>query len=172
MKVCFGVICIGKPYIEEFERLFKPSLVEYTSKYGYDLKIFTDFLDSETKETSLISFQKALVPSHESLKDYDLVIVIDADIYITKNAPPIHQFNLQGKIGIVNEIQQLSPQELAFLQAKIGIPDDPIEYYKKSGFDLQTNLYLNSGLLLCSPKQGTFLKDVYYKYVYLRCITI
>lgn len=163
MKVCLGVVCIGQSYIEEFDRLFKPSLVAYTAKHGYDLKVFTEFLDS-TKEPSLISFQKALVPSHESLKDYDLIVVIDADIYITANSPPIHTIPLNGKIGIVNELNQVSGDQLNVLRSRIGIPDMPVDYYKKSGFDIQTYLYLNSGLLLCSPANGELLKNVYYKY--------
>lgn len=166
MRVCLAVVCIGQTYISEFEELFKPSLVAYTNKYGYDLKVFTDFLDSNRPRPSLISFQKALVPSHESLKDYDLVVVIDADIYIGPHSPPIHTLDCGDKIGIVNELGQLSPSDYTYLQKSIGIPDAPIEYYRKSGFSVDTKLYLNSGLMLCTPsKHGEFLKSVYTKYV-------
>jgi hypothetical protein len=42
-KVCVGIVCIGENYLKEFEATFKPSVVAYCKKYGYDLKIFTDF---------------------------------------------------------------------------------------------------------------------------------
>jgi hypothetical protein len=163
MKVCIGIICIGRTYISEFERLFKPSVQEYCNRWGYELKVFTDFLDSNIKHPSAISYQKALIPSHESMKDYDLVVILDADIYIASDAPPIHTIELYGKIGIVDERDQVSSQELVTLQERGFLESD---YYKQYGFDLQSNLYLNSGLMVCSPLlHGDFLKSVYSTYV-------
>ena len=59
---------------------------------------------------------ETLMPN--TLQSFTKISTLCRDIYINKTAPPIHEFNIQGKIGIVNEIQQLSPQELAFLQAQ------------------------------------------------------
>jgi hypothetical protein len=163
MKVCIGIICIGRTYIAEFERLFKPSVEQYCNRWGYDLKVFTDFLDSKIKHPSAISYQKALIPSHEFIKSYDLVVILDADIYIASDAPPIHTIELYGKIGIVDERDQVSSQELVTLQERGFLESD---YYKQYGFDLQSNLYLNSGLMVCSPLlHGDFLKSVYSTYV-------
>lgn len=163
MKVCIGIICIGRTYIAEFERLFKPSVEEYCNRWGYDLKVFTEFLDSKIKHPSAISYQKALIPSHESMNSYDLVVVLDADIYIASDAPPIHTVELSGKIGIVDERDQVSSQELVALQERGFLGSD---YYKQYGFDLQSDLYLNSGLMVCSPLlHGDFLKSVYSTYI-------
>ena len=60
-KVCIGIVCIGQKYLKEFEETFKPSVVAYCKKYGYDLKIFTDFIGERNPD--LISFEKCLVPS-------------------------------------------------------------------------------------------------------------
>lgn len=163
MNVCIGIICIGRTYIAEFERLFKPSVQEYCNKWGYDLKVFTDFLDSKIKHPSAISYQKALIPSHESMKSYDLVVVLDADIYIGKDSPPIHMVDLSGKIGIVDERTQASSQELIIFQARGMLEPD---YYKNYSFDLRSDLYLNTGLMVCSPSlHGDFLKSVYSTYI-------
>lgn len=163
MKVCFGIISIGKSYLEEFERLFKPSVSAYCQKYGYDLKVFTDFLDSTRKHPDTISFQKCLVPS--LLTDYDLVVVLDADIYIQNNAPPIHLVELGDKIGFANEIAQSSPEDYQSL-VNTGFADMAIDYYKKAGFDLETDKILNTGVILCKPKlHADYLKSIYEKYV-------
>ena len=163
MKVCFGIISIGRKYLEEFERLFKPSVSTYCSKYGYDLKVFTDFLDPHRKHPDTISFQKCLVPS--LLIEYDLVVVLDADIYIENYAPPIHNLQLDGKIGIVNEIAQSSPEAYDNL-VQSGFADRGKNYYHKVNLDLTTDMILNTGLIICNPKtHAEYLKSIYEKYV-------
>ena len=126
MRVCFGVISIGQLYTKEFNELFKPSLVAYTTKYGYDLKVFTETLDPSQKHPDTISFQKCLVPL--ALQDYDWVVILDADIYIEKDAPPIsNMLHLLGdRIGMVDETCQFNTPGT--------------EYYKMAGFDLETSI--------------------------------
>ncbi len=163
MKVCVGVISIGKSYLEEFERLFKPSVSAYCQKYGYDLKIFTDFLDPRRKHPDTISFQKCLVPF--LLHDYDLVLVLDADIYIHSQAPPIDILELGDKIGIVNEVSQSTPENYKNLH-NIGFADYPSEYYLKAEFTIQTDKILNTGVMICKPMyHSKYLKSIYENYV-------
>lgn len=163
MKVCLGIISVGKSYNEEFERLFKPSVVSYCQKYGYDLKVFTNFLDSNHTHPDTISFQKCLVPSF--LTDYDLVVVLDADIYIEDIAPAIHFHELNNKIGIVDEISQSSPAGYEKM-VQIGFADHAEKYYKLAGFDLVTTRILNTGVMVCNPKlHAEYLKSIYEKYV-------
>jgi hypothetical protein len=163
MKVCFGIISIGKKYLEEFERLFKPSVSAYCSKYGYDLKIFTDFLDPIRNHPDTISFQKCLVPSF--LTDYDLVVVLDADIYIENHAPPIHTLELNGKVGIVDEVCQSSSEAYDYL-VRSGFADRGTAYYFKVDLSLETDKILNTGLIICNPsKHADYLKSIYEKYV-------
>lgn len=163
MKVCFGIISIGKSYTEEFERLFKPSVFAYCQKNGYDLKVFTTFLDPKQKHPDTISFQKCLVPS--VLMDYDLVVVLDADIYIEHYAPPIHTLDLNNKIGIVDEVAQSTPAGYEQMKT-IGFADQAEYYYKLGGFELKTNSILNTGVIVCNPKvHADYLKTVYEKYV-------
>lgn len=158
MKVCIGIICIGQKYLSDFESSFKPSVQAYASKHGYDIKIFTDFLSPET-HSNCISFQKCLVPNQ--LKQYDCVVVMDADIYIHDNAPPIHTL-LTDKIGIVDEVGQVSPEQYKAL----GFASEPTEYYRLGGFELNTTKILNTGLILCNPKlHGDFLETVYCKHI-------
>jgi lipopolysaccharide biosynthesis glycosyltransferase len=156
LRVCFGVVSIGEDYTKEFNELFKPSLNAYTSKYGYDLKVFTEMLDPTQTHHDTISFQKCLVPA--ALPEYDWVVVLDADIYIEKSAPTMsNMFHLLGdRVGMVDEVCKYNPPGT--------------EYYKMADFDLETNVVVNSGMMICSPsKHGAFLKDIYEKYI-PRCV--
>lgn len=163
MKVCIGVLSVGRTYLAEFERLFKPSVSAYCDRYGYDLKIFTDFPDPVRKHPHTVSFQKCLVP--DQLRDYDLVVVLDADIYIEPYAPPIHLLELTGKIGIVDEIAQSRPEAYEHM-VNIGFANHAKHYYSLVGFDINTTKMLNTGLMICQPaKHADYLKTIYEKYV-------
>jgi hypothetical protein len=66
---------------------------------------------------------------------------------------------LQGKIAIVNEVAQVTPEEYK----RLTLNDDPIEYYNSSGFTINTDSILNTGFMICDSP--IFLKDVYWKYI-------
>ena len=128
-----------------------------------DLKVFTDFLDPVRTHSHTISFQKCLVP--DQLRDYDLVVILDADIYIESYAPPIHTLELNEKIGIVNEVAQSKPEDYEKM-VRIGFADHPKQYYALAGFDVATDKILNTGLMICNPvKHADYLKTVYETYV-------
>jgi hypothetical protein len=155
-RTCIGIVCIGERYLKEFEETFKPSVISYANKYGYDLKIFTDFIGQNHPD--LFSFEKCLVPYQ--LIEYDCVVVMDADIYIHDYTPPIHLL-ASDKIGIVNEVAQITEEEYRSLI----VQSQPIEYYSLSGFNIQTNKILNTGVMLCNPSlHAEFMKSIYDKY--------
>jgi hypothetical protein len=157
MRVCIGIVCIGQEYLSDFEATFKPSVIKYAQKYGYDLKIFTDFLDSNHTHNDSISFQKCLVP--QALSEYDVVVVMDADIWISDSAP---QIPICEKIGIVNEAAQFPPDVYRLL----NFVSQPTEYYSLAGFSLETDKILNTGFIVCRPTHhAKFLADVYAKYI-------
>lgn len=163
MKVCLGVISIGRTYLEEFEKLFKPSVSAYCQRNGYDLKVFTDYLDPTRKHPDTISFQKCLVPSF--LTEYDLVVVLDADIYIHSYTTPIHFLDTCDKIGIVDEVYQSTPENYTRL-INSGFADSAKDYYQKAGFELNTDKILNTGVILCKPSlHADYLRSIYETYV-------
>jgi hypothetical protein len=157
MRTCIGIICIGEEYLKEFEETFKPSVVKYAERHGYDLKIFTDFLDSENTDGNCISFQKCLVPS--ALSEYDTVVVMDADIWMTDSAPRVPSCE---KIGIVDEMTQVPISAYkSFWWTTL-----PKDYYSLGNFTIDTDKLLNTGFMVCKPKDhAKFLKDVYDKYI-------
>lgn len=154
MTTAIGIVCIGQKYQREFDELFRPSVEFYCKKYGYTLHVFTDYIGA--RHPDLISFQKCLVPS--ALKQYDRVLVLDADILISPSAPPLPE---STKIGVVDEVAQVSPAEYK----AISFASPPIQYYKMAGFDLKTTRIFNTGLLLTRPAlHAVFLEGIFNSY--------
>jgi hypothetical protein len=158
MKIGIGIVCIGDRYLKDFENTFKPSVVSYAQRHGYDLKIFTSHLDPHHTHPDGISFQKCLVPS--AMTEYDIVLVMDADIWLSAAAPPISDPN--DKIAIVNEAAQFPSEQYDL----IGFVSRPTEYYALADFQLDTDKILNTGLFVCRPTlHAQFLRQVYDKYI-------
>lgn len=153
MKCCLVTICIGDKYIQEYNRLFKPFHSRYAKKCGYDFKVITDFI-STTKHRNSINMNKWLVCSLEWSKNYDYIIVIDADIIINENTPTLHDYYEFGdKIGCVNQSQ---PNLNARLEGQIhkGLSEITAKDYYKMHADLniETDHIINSGVLVFQPK--------------------
>ena len=130
-KILLVTIAIGEKYINEYNKLFRPSQELYAKRNGYDFKVVTNFLDDKYKFHKSISFNKILVCSQEWSQDYDFIIFIDADIVINKDSPPIHNFvNYGDKIGIINEFSQPSFEKRLQINHKYGLEKNPKAYYK------------------------------------------
>jgi hypothetical protein len=166
-KVLLVTIAIGDGYLDQYKRLFHESQKNYASKNGYEFKVVTEFLDKNINENSTISFNKILVCSQEWSNDYDFIIFIDADILININSPPIHNYiNYGNCIGIIDEYSQPSKERRLKLQEKMGWEKCATDYYKLCGFDIETDMVFNSGVLVMQPKiHKHFLKKIYDKYI-------
>lgn len=167
MKCLLVTIAIGKNYLEQYYNLFYESQRKYALKHNYDFKVITDFLDKSNQDRSCISFNKILVCSQEWSKDYDFIIFVDADILININSPPIHSFiDYEGLIGIIDEYSQPSNERRLLIQKRMGWETSATDYYKLAGLDIQTNMVLNSGVLVLQPKKhSVFLQNIYNKYI-------
>jgi len=158
MKVGIGIVCVGDRYLKEFEQIFKPSVVSYAHRHGYDVKIFTSHLDPEHTHIGCISFQKCLVPA--AMAEYDVVLVVDADIWLSDSAPALPDPG--DKIAIVNEAAQFPKEEYDMIK----FVSQPTEYYALADFQLQTDKILNTGFFVCRPAlHAQFLREVYDKYI-------
>jgi hypothetical protein len=76
------------------------------------------------------------------------------------------------KIGIINEYDQLVGNEeyLGVVRFKLDW-GTASEYYSKAGFMIETELMLNTGVLVMQPaKHGDFLRDVFNKH-FRTCLT-
>lgn len=167
MKCLLVSMAIGKKYLDQYYNLFYESQKNYALKHGYDFKVIKEFLDKKNQNKHCISFNKILVCSQEWSNDYDFIIFVDADILININSPPIHSYMDYGdSIGIIDEYSQPSKERRILIQKKMGWETSATEYYKLCGFDIQTDMVFNTGVLVLQPKKhGDFLQKIYNKYV-------
>jgi hypothetical protein len=171
MKIILVTIAIGDKYLQEYNTYFRRSQEAYAQRCGYDFKVITEFLDPRLQVRDLISFNKILVCSTPWARQYDFVIFIDADIFISSTAPPIHSaIDYMGKIGIVNEYSQPTFEKRLAIQKRMGWESDPSAYYKLAGFDIQTYMVLNTGVLVMQPAKHREILEIIYTRHFLRAI--
>ena len=166
MSVCLVTIAVGKQYLSEYNRIFRPSQEFYARKHGYDFRVITDYL-GHVRDLSTVSLNKILVCSQSWSSAYDFVVFVDADILINPAAGPIHAcMDFGDNIGIVDEFSQPSFDKRVEFARRMKWDLSPSIYYGSSGFVIQTSKMLNTGVLVMQPKKhGPFLKGVYDKYI-------
>lgn len=164
MRIALVTLAIGDQYLEIYNTLFRTSQEAYAVRHGYEFRVVTEYLDEDLLHKSLISFQKALVFSLSWSKEYDVIIFVDADIYIRPDSPPIHVF-ASDKIGIVNEFAQPTKEMRLALQASCGWETSATAYYKLCQMNLETDIVPNSGVIIASPEiHGEYLRTIYENY--------
>jgi hypothetical protein len=136
----------------------------YCAKYNWDLIVLEELLDP-LGERRFIICQKLLITSQPWSKDYDVIVWIDSDMWITENCPEIEVPD--GKIGICTEELVHRPELQLLLHKRRGWQLDPAEYYARYGFtEGAPNWLMNAGLMVFQPKHHTeYLLDVYNKMI-------
>ncbi len=164
-KVCLVVNVVGEKYMDQYERIFKKSQENYARKCGYDYKIISEVI-GKINNPQMICLSKQLICSQDWAKSYDFIIVVDADIYINIDSPPIHLSCLNtDKIGMVNEITQPTREMRALWQKACGYETTTHTYFLRSGYDFSEDILFNGGLLVLQPsKHAEFTKTIYDKY--------
>jgi hypothetical protein len=164
MKVAVVTIAIGDKYIEEYNRIFRSNTEKYCAKYGYDFFLLKEYLLPETYQRfEFINIQKWMIPFQERFQSYDRVVVVDADILITPHCPPIESVDLEGKIGIIDEYTQPTPEIRFLIQKHMKWEANPKEYFDYHiGIPFETKSVFNGGFYICIPKEhGPFFKEIF-----------
>lgn len=151
-KCCLVTICIGEKYLEQYNKLFRPSQENYAKRCRYDFKVITDYI-KEPKHRNLINMNKWLLCQLEWSNDYDYIIFIDADVIINDKSPPIHiEYDFGEKIGVVNQSQPTLEARIEGQKHK-GHEITAIDYYKKhANLLFNGDHIINSGVIVIQPK--------------------
>jgi Exostosin family/Glycosyl transferase family 8 len=170
-KVLLVAIAIGQHYLQQYNSLFKTSHENYAKKCGYDFKVITEYLDKKICHVDAITFNKTLVCSQEWSKQYDFIVLVDADVLININSPPIHtSIDFNHYIGIVNEYSQPTSEIRLKIQQMMGWEPTAKEYYKLAQLNIDTEMVFNTGVMVFQPKiHSDFLDNIYNTYV-SKCI--
>jgi|LakMenEpi03Aug12_release.lakeMendotaPanAssembly.Ray.scaffolds.fasta_scaffold00501_19 hypothetical protein len=153
MKKALATFVIGAEYTEFYKR-FRESHVRYCERYNWELIEISDPLDNESDRKSIIA-QKVLVGTFE---DYDTVVWIDSDIWITDDCPEIETVD-PTKIGVCSHTVYGNTALQEYVAKKRGWDEN--NYYKSYG--LSDGIpHINAGLMVFHPKSHSwYLKDVY-----------
>lgn len=165
-KVLLVTISIGKNYTDKYNQLYRRSQENYAKKCGYDFKVIEKFLDNETNNNELISFQKILVCNQSWSYEYNYIIFVDADILINIASPPIHIcYDYGDNVGIVDEYSQPTKKDRIKIQKDNKWEDTAKEYYNLCDLDIETDMVFNTGVMVFQPtKHRDLLKNIYDKY--------
>jgi len=166
-KVLLVSIAIGEKYLQQYNSLFRESHENYAKKHDYDFKVINNYLDKNLPHVDAITFNKLLVCSQEWSNQYDCIILLDADVLININSPPIHKcIDFENYIGIVNEYSQPTNEIRLKIQRMMGWEPNAKEYYKLADLDINTEMVFNTGVMVFQPKKHSeLLETIYKKYV-------
>lgn len=153
MKVAIIILTVGDRYIKKFNYYFRESVEKYCKKYNYDLFVLTELIKYENNmDSKKILWQKLLIP--EKYSDYDYVIAMDSDIYVSDNAPELPLKEIpDGKVAGSNERKYFGNYEWREeIQRKNGWEITGKDWYNISGENRDYNDHLNSGFVIYQPK--------------------
>ena len=149
MKVAIVILTIGDRYIKTFNYYFRDSVEKYCKKYNYDLFVLTELIKVEDNMNSKkFYWQRLLIP--DKYYDYDYVISMDSDIYISDNAPELPLKEIpEGKVAASNERKYFGNYEWREkIQTKNGWEKTGRDWYKLAGEDRE----YNGGFIIYQPK--------------------
>jgi hypothetical protein len=169
MKCAVVTIAVGEKYLQEYNSIFRRHTEHYCQKHGYDFILITEYgLPDKYPISEFVNIMKWTLSYREDIQQYDRIAIVDADMIITPNCPPIHELELNDKVGTVDEYSQPTPELRIEIQRSNGWETSAKDYYKihTMGKDLDTTRVLNGGLCICSPKlHGEFFRTIFKRHV-------
>lgn len=98
MTTCLVTIVIGDAYRAMYDEFVRERFEGYARRHGYDVRVIDrPILDLPGKK---FTWQKLCLPAVPWFAQYDRLAVLDSDILIARDAPPLPDVPA-GKVGIV-----------------------------------------------------------------------
>lgn len=174
MKTALTTICIGEEHTALWNRYGEPYWRAYAQHHGYALHVITEPLDTSPRAAARSpAWQKCIILRDPALQDFQRVVWIDADIVVTKNAPPVCDGVPQGKIGATISGGHLDSasraiflwrwfkQGLHHTDAAQAWAADQRRYYEMAGVSCPSNDILQTGVLVLEQRHKDILEKVY-----------
>lgn len=158
IKKAIVTFTIGDKYNQNFDKYFEKSILRYCLKYDYDFIRLTEPLDPNvhfnTRANGML-IQKLLITTQDWSHEYDYLVWIDSDIYITESAEDICSFinvsdnifsnhNSSNKIFMCNQSTQINRRMRLFNQLTRGFELDALTWYRDRGIIVDNNSSNNS----------------------------
>ncbi len=141
----------GKEYQKNFSKTFRPSLERYAQKINKEFIVIGDFIRPSSKHTF---WQRLLMFENPEIAKYDKVLMVDADIYITKHAK-----NIFDAVG--DKPWGIAPNN-AYNLPEYAITD--LYYYNDCPKENRPAFACNCGMYVISRSYQEDLAKVYEEY--------
>ncbi len=169
-------IALGGEFEEYYRKHCKQGWGNYADRYGYDIIIFTDALDTSARAGQRSpSWQKCLIFRQPELHGYERVVWVDIDVVINPKAPCIVSQVPEAKIGgtdayafFSHDLHDYLYSEYIEMSAKWGrkliVNRTGAEYYQNFDIDTSLNDVIQCGVLVMTPRLHTEVLDAAYAY--------
>lgn len=177
MKKALVTLAVGASYEAMFEKYCRPLWSQYADRYQFDIIVITQPLDTSSRSQSRSpSWQKCLILSDATIKNYDQVVWVDSDVLINPASPDITTGVPLEKIGAVDEYSVPTKEDYhSYLQRLYDLYDQkhidhiktltPTDFHSLYGFEGEFNSVVQSGVMVLSPRyHKELLEYVYYNY--------
>jgi hypothetical protein len=166
MKTAVITITIGDRYKHSFNTVFKSNLKQYCDKHKYDLFIIDTLpINDNCYIPSKFMWQRMLLLSDNRFNNYDYVLIMDSDILVNINSPPLPHIK-PNKVGVVNERKYFGTYNYReIVQKENGWINDITgkDWYNLSKYNSDINGHINAGFIIYQPKyHADIMKNAYY----------
>jgi hypothetical protein len=177
MKCALATLAVGRQFTNPFHHQFRPGWDAYCRRHGHGLVVLDRLPD--TSERALArspAWQKCIVHRCLELRDFDRIAWVDADIFISPDAPDVFACVPPDKIGAVDDHATPSAEEHRLVTERAyalwtsqGIPfhrtDSAADWYRARRIDCDFKEVVQTGMFVFSPSlHGPLLEHVYESY--------
>jgi hypothetical protein len=154
MRKALVTFAIGEKHKAAFNAYFRKSVETYAKKFNYDFICIESRLHPFTATTRAngILMQKLLITTQPWSKNYDYIVWIDSDIYITPHAEDIIPYcQNTTKVCATNQASHINRRQRLLNQLMRGYEQTSQQWYKDRGIDTQIDDVLQSGVMVFQP---------------------
>lgn len=165
MKKVLVTFAIGGRHKTAFNTYFRKSVEAYAAKYNYDFICIETPLHAYTAPTRAngILMQKLLITCQPWSADYDYIVWLDSDIYITPHAEDIiTACKNTTKVCAINQAAHPNRRQRLLNQITRGYEQTSKQWYKDRGIDTELDDVLQSGVMVFQPKHHASLCQEIY----------
>jgi hypothetical protein len=168
-------IAMGEQYLATWRRVCEANWHAYAQKHGYDIICIDTPLDSsERARQRSPAWQKCLILGQDTIRKYERVVWVDADILINADAAPsIIDGVPVDKVGAVEALsaptkaiyEQTLQRQYELWNSTSLINYTGREYYANWGLPADFDEVVQSGVMVLSPKyHRELLEKTYVNY--------
>jgi hypothetical protein len=145
------VMAIGEKYLNFYNNNFRESHERFAKKINRELVVLSEFIESFPGKYP--AWQRLLMFRHPKIAPYDKVLMIDADIYITRHARNPFEVCGDKPWGVVHN----NPYNLA------SLAKSDLELYAFCPKENRPNYQLNLGMYVISKQYQPVWERLFYE---------